>query len=114
MPTDEQVFQKDGFRCVYCGFDGRSFEGWRFLVVDHFRPRSKGGADDLDNLVTACMSCNSMKSDNEWPSLAEARKALDTWGEQMRSEWKSKVKPLVPRDIEVMESPRRKIRPEDE
>src|SRR5205823_4399297 len=53
-PLDEEVFAKDGFRCVYCGFDGGSFDGWVFLAVDHFRPKSRGGTDDIANLVTAC------------------------------------------------------------
>lgn len=28
---------------------------------DHITPHSKGGSDDLDNLVVACFSCNSQK-----------------------------------------------------
>jgi len=31
--------------------------------VDHFRPRSSGGGDDLTNLVYACFRCNLFKSD---------------------------------------------------
>lgn len=96
-PTAEEVFETDGFRCVYCGFDGRSFEGWVFLVVDHFKPRSKFGTDDLANLVTACVSCNSMKGDNDWPTLDEAKKNLQQWREQMRRYWETKVLSSVPR-----------------
>ena len=25
--------------CVYCGFDGRGFDAWMQLTVDHLRPR---------------------------------------------------------------------------
>jgi 5-methylcytosine-specific restriction endonuclease McrA len=39
-PADEVVFQRDGFQCVYCGFDGSTFAGWVFLQVDHFTPKS--------------------------------------------------------------------------
>ena len=31
--------------------------------VDHIVPVSKGGTNDLDNLVTACEQCNLGKSD---------------------------------------------------
>ena len=31
--------------------------------MDHFRPRSSGGGDDLTNLVYACFRCNLFKSD---------------------------------------------------
>lgn len=55
-----QVFARDGFRCVYCG---RTPGSGVILEADHVQPRSKGGLDTLDNLVTACMDCNRGKSD---------------------------------------------------
>jgi len=36
--------------CVYCGDEANS--------VDHIIPISKGGTDDLNNLVAACARCN--------------------------------------------------------
>ena len=51
------VFQRDGFTCVYCGFDGNGFDRWRQLTVDHLKPVSAGGTDSSDNLVTACNFC---------------------------------------------------------
>ena len=51
------VFARDGFRCVYCGFDGNGFAQWRQLSLDRLRPKSAGGTDDPDNLVTACNFC---------------------------------------------------------
>lgn len=51
------VFARDGFRCVYCGFDGNGFAQWRQLSLDPLRPKSAGGTDDADNLVTACNFC---------------------------------------------------------
>ena len=36
--------------CVYCGDEANT--------VDHVIPISKGGTDDLNNLVAACSRCN--------------------------------------------------------
>jgi len=45
-------------RCWYCGHKLDPFE----FHVDHFNPRSRGGSDDLDNLVPTCIPCNLSKS----------------------------------------------------
>lgn len=96
-PPDEEVFERDGFKCVYCGFDGSSFRTWAFLQVDHFKPVSAGGTDDISNLVTSCSICNHMKLDKQFLSIAEAREVLDTWWRQMESYWLSKVAHRVKR-----------------
>ncbi|HKE66408.1 MAG TPA: HNH endonuclease [Micromonosporaceae bacterium] len=44
-----------GHKCAYCGT--------RAVERDHVVPLSKGGTDTIDNIVPACRSCNSMKSD---------------------------------------------------
>ena len=49
------------FRCGYCGVAETEAGGQ--LEVDHFRPRSRGGKDTLDNLVYACPTCNRFKGD---------------------------------------------------
>lgn len=58
------VFERDGFRCVYCG---RSAKDGQYLSVafhaDHLYPHAHGGADADDNLVTACSDCNIGKSE---------------------------------------------------
>ena len=50
----DSIKARDGYKCVYCG----SSEN---LTVDHVRPKSKGGTDTADNLVTACRPCNQAK-----------------------------------------------------
>jgi 5-methylcytosine-specific restriction endonuclease McrA len=50
------VFARDRHRCQYCG-------STRHLTVDHVVPRSKGGPDTWDNLVTSCAPCNRKKGD---------------------------------------------------
>lgn len=49
------VLNRDGRRCRYCG---RAPQDGVLLHVDHVIPRSHGGSDDMDNLVTACGTCN--------------------------------------------------------
>ena len=61
-----EVYEKCHFTCVYCGFDGRSFDSWMQLSIDHIRPRSCEGTDSLENLVVACRACNSITSRMEF------------------------------------------------
>lgn len=50
-----EIWRRDHFRCVYCGYDGsRSFKALRYLTVDHLKPKAKNGSDAVDNLFTAC------------------------------------------------------------
>ena len=56
--TRWMVFNRDNFRCVYCGA-GQEAK----LVIDHGDPFSRGGADDESNFVTACTACNAGKRD---------------------------------------------------
>lgn len=51
------VFKRDGFVCQYCGAHPPSV----LLQIDHIIPVVDGGKNDIDNLVTACQSCNSGK-----------------------------------------------------
>jgi hypothetical protein len=56
-----EVFKRDSFTCQYCGRSAPDI----LLEVDHIEPKSKGGADDLLNLVTSCEDCNRGKSNRE-------------------------------------------------
>lgn len=53
-----QVFQRDEFTCQYCGQKPPTV----VLEVDHIIAKSKGGKDDIDNLITSCFECNRGKS----------------------------------------------------
>lgn len=50
------VFQRDNFTCRYCGRNITHPDV--VLEIDHIKPLSKGGTDELDNLATACFACN--------------------------------------------------------
>ncbi len=49
-----EVFKRDGFQCAYCGKSPPE----AILECDHINPKSKGGKDDINNLITACFDCN--------------------------------------------------------
>lgn len=51
-----RILKRDNHSCVYCGSKKQ-------LTIDHLIPKSKGGGNTWDNLVTCCMSCNSKKGD---------------------------------------------------
>lgn len=52
-----EVFKRDSFKCQYCGRSAPDV----VLRADHIEPHSKGGSDDITNLITACQDCNSGK-----------------------------------------------------
>jgi len=65
---------RDKYICQYCGRDGlESPENWRNFCVDHFMPKSLGGSDDLNNLVTACGYCNALKGKNKFDTIKAVR-----------------------------------------
>lgn len=53
------ILERDLFRCRYCGKRAPETD----LEVDHIYPRSKGGSDEPDNLVSTCRDCNRGKGD---------------------------------------------------
>jgi len=61
----EAIFKRDGYVCQLCGMlvaMDRKAPHRLSPVVDHIKPRIKGGTDDPDNLQTAHWACNSSKS----------------------------------------------------
>ena len=66
------LFRRDGWRCVYCRRRGKRGS----LTIDHKIPRKDGGPNHLDNLLTACRSCNQRKG----------VKPYDVFMERMRAE----------------------------
>lgn len=56
-----EVFKRDKFTCQYCGRSAPDV----VLEVDHIKPVSKGGENDLLNYVTSCYECNRGKGARE-------------------------------------------------
>ena len=50
--TRRNILHRDSHACQYCGYTGDN------LTLDHVIPRSRGGGDSWENIVTACVRCN--------------------------------------------------------
>lgn len=55
--TRRNLMLRDEFQCQYCA----KRPPVRDLNIDHILPRSRGGPDTWENLVTACRTCNLRK-----------------------------------------------------
>ncbi len=95
VQRNARIFARNNFRCVYCDFDGSTFERWRYLAVDHFIPKSRGGTEDDANLVTACMDCNFMKGKFQFATVAEARVQIAKWIAGERQAFETSFAPNV-------------------
>jgi 5-methylcytosine-specific restriction endonuclease McrA len=52
-----KVFERDGYKCRNCEKQLTRFT----TTLDHVRAVAEGGDNSFDNLVTACIGCNSRK-----------------------------------------------------
>lgn len=59
--TEQWIAAKEYFnnRCAYCGCEAK-------LTQDHFKPLSLNGEYSISNIIPACGSCNSSKSNNSF------------------------------------------------
>ena len=67
--TRRNLMVRDAHQCQYCG----KRPALRDLNIDHVVPRSRGGLDSWENLVTSCKSCNLRKG---WKTPEEASMRL--------------------------------------
>lgn len=59
VKTRFMVLTRDNYTCQYCGRKAPEV----ILNIDHIKPKSKGGDNKIENLITACRDCNFGKSD---------------------------------------------------
>lgn len=52
----KRIFKRDNYECGYCGSK-------KNLTIDHVQPKSRGGLNTWNNLITCCSRCNSIKGD---------------------------------------------------
>ncbi len=55
--TNQRLFRRDNYMCLYCG----QVLPARLLSRDHVVPVSAGGRDEWENVVSACRPCNHRK-----------------------------------------------------
>ena len=109
-----EVFKRDSFKCQYCGKSAPDV----VLEVDHIIPVSKGGDNDISNLITACFDCNRGKRDKKLTDKQSAKlqkeelDKLNARREQLEmiAEWKTeygdfnkKVQKALDRDIKLID-----------
>lgn len=93
-----EVFKRDGFKCQYCGKCAPD----AILHLDHINPVSKGGDNDILNLITSCEDCNSGKSDrllSDDSVMAKQRAQLEELNErreqlEMMLKWRDGMKDI--------------------
>lgn len=103
-----EVFKRDSFTCQYCGSKAPDV----VLEVDHIKPKSKGGDDNILNLVTSCFDCNRGKSARELHEnevLNKQRDQLEEINEkrlqlEMMLEWRDELSKLDDMKIDSIKS----------
>jgi len=72
----QEVLKRAKQRCELCGRSARDMQ----IDVDHIRPRSKGGSNDITNLQALCRTCNAEKGnrdDEDFRHIAETYELRD-------------------------------------
>jgi len=55
--TRKNIYERDGYRCQYCG---KTFSA-KGLNIDHVVPVRRGGKTTWENVVCSCLACNTRK-----------------------------------------------------
>ena len=101
-----EVFKRDSFTCQYCGRSAPEV----ILQVDHIKPVSGGGTNDLINLVTSCVDCNLGKGDRKLDDKSivakqiDQMKAINERQEQlaMMAEWRNSLLTIEENSVNVL------------
>jgi 5-methylcytosine-specific restriction endonuclease McrA len=87
----DSVFERDDYRCQYCG---NHFEPLS-LNLDHVIPRDRGGKTSWENIVTSCIKCNSRKA-NRLPHQAN----MHLIRKPSRPRWRPFISSLIGQDYD--------------
>ena len=98
-----EVFKRDAFTCQYCGKSSPEV----VLHVDHIKPVSKNGKNDILNLITSCSDCNFGKSNiklSDKTILIKQRKQLKELSEKREQfelliKWREELGKLEKRKV---------------
>lgn len=87
----EEIFERDAWRCVYCGGQFAPSA----LTVDHVQPLARGGDHSGGNVVTACGACNLRKGDRRLAEfLLDERDTLAHFRTHARHVWPRHLRAL--------------------
>lgn len=103
--TRFEVFKRDGFKCQYCGRSAPDV----ILHVDHVEPVSKGGTNDILNLITSCFECNGGKGAtrlDDQAALIRQRQQLEELNQRreqlhMMVKWRKELGRLKDEELEA-------------
>jgi 5-methylcytosine-specific restriction endonuclease McrA len=70
-----EVYTRDGWKCCLC-------KSRRQLSPHHILPRSQGGPDVLENLVTLCVLCHRAMDGGGWKQALPVLRAIVRGDEQ--------------------------------
>ncbi len=90
--TRDNLFERDDYRCQYCG---NHFDAVH-LNMDHVIPRDRGGRTSWENIVTSCIKCNSRKA-NRLPHQAN----MHLIRKPERPRWRPFVSSLIGQDYDT-------------
>lgn len=101
-----EVFKRDKFTCQYCG---RSVPDV-ILHVDHIKPVSKGGTNDIMNLITSCQDCNlgkgarELSDDSVVKKQQQQLKLLAEKNEQleMMLQWRDELQSYAEKEVDAV------------
>ena len=103
-----EVFKRDKFTCQYCGRSAPEI----ILEVDHIIPVSKGGDNNIMNLVTSCRDCNRGKGKrtlSDDSAVKIQKQQLDDMQDQveqfeMMCEWRNSLSDLLDAKAEYIDT----------
>ena len=107
LPVQEArrlLIERDGKRCQGCGWEPPYSD---YLQVDHKKPRSSGGVEDMDNLTLLCDPCNRMKSNKmtlhelRMARAEEGRIDADWYEEEKQAATDAFSPPIIPAQGEI-------------
>jgi len=99
-----EIHERDEHKCLYCGrkkgeLAPHETERDGLMSLDHVIPKTRGGDETPDNLVTCCMTCNGRKLDRTpdeagmpWPKDVTGKRYGTVTREEKRREEKKKEK----------------------
>lgn len=95
--TARRIAARDDHRCAYCGATAQ--ESGAHLHLDHLTPRSLGGLDTAENLVTACRRCNAARGSMtvaQWAAYASEVYGLSIVPRRIRAQARRRLPEVAP------------------